>query len=198
MLPTIMLDAEIDLDKRTPFRAFWFADQVHPGFLRSLIRLLRIATDARANNVFPRGRSATISWDDVIQIQVFTFKDMSAVLAGIPISLKNVVPRKFDLLFWKPVKHHQQDHPRHTDFEGHSRDGLRVRLLFREISPLIKAERLESAVGITKDDLGMAFEDQRQRAAGGANIHRLPEPVEHEDVLIKKRAHIEQLRQQAT
>ncbi len=68
MLPTVVLDSEIDLDEGTPFRAFRFADEMHPRFLRRLIRFLRVASNAGANDVFPGGRTAAIPRNDVVEV----------------------------------------------------------------------------------------------------------------------------------
>jgi hypothetical protein len=40
----------------------------------------------------------------MIQVQIAPFKDLSAVLASIPITLKNVVSGKFHLFFWQPIE----------------------------------------------------------------------------------------------
>jgi hypothetical protein len=129
----------------------------------------------------------------VIEVQILAFKYLAAVLAGIAVPLENVVPREFDLLFRQTVEHQQQDDARHPNLEGNGGDGFRMGLLLGEIAPLMEAESLKSAFGIRKNDLGMTFEDKSQRAPGGAYVNRLPEAVEHQNVLIEKGTHIEQL-----
>ncbi len=68
MFPTVVLDAEIELDEWTPFRAFRFSDEVQPCFLRRLVGLLRITGNAGANDVFPSSRTTAIPRDDVVEI----------------------------------------------------------------------------------------------------------------------------------
>jgi hypothetical protein len=198
MLPTIVLDAEVDLDKRAPFRTLRFSDQMHAGFQRGQVGLLSVAPDAGAHNVLPRCGAAAIARDDMIEIQIFALKNMAAVLAGVAVAFEDVVTREFDLLFRQPVKHHQQDDSRNPDFEGNGGDGFRVRLLLGKIAPLVKTECLESAVGIAEDNLGVPFKHKSQRASRRANVDRLPEAVEHQHVLIEKGAHIERLRPQTS
>jgi hypothetical protein len=53
----------------------------------------------------------------VIKIQIVAIENVSAVLAGILISLKNVVPCELDFLFWKPVEKAEENHPRNPDLE---------------------------------------------------------------------------------
>ena len=96
----------------------------------------------------------------MVEIQILAFKNVAAVLAGIAVALEDVVACEFDLLFRQPVKHQQQDDARHADFEGNGGDGFRMRFLLGKIAPLMKAESLESAVGIPKNDLGVAFKYQ--------------------------------------
>ena len=194
MLPTIVLDAKVDLDERTPFRTFRFSDQVHARFLRRLVGLLSIAPNAGADNVLPSGGAAAIARDHMIEIQIFALENVAAVLTGVAVALEDIVPGEFDLLFRQAVKHHKQNDARHPDFEGNGGDGFRVRLLLGKIAPLMKTERLESAVGIAEHNLGVPFKHESQRASRGANVDRLPEAVEHQHVLIEKGAHIERLR----
>jgi hypothetical protein len=113
----------------------------------------------------------------VIQIQVLALENLAAVLAGVAVALENIVPRELDLLFGNPVEHHQQDHPRHADFEGDGGNGFPVRFLGGKITPLVETERLEDALVIAQDDVGMPLEQQRESAPRGADIDRLPEPV---------------------
>jgi len=193
MPPTVVLNAKIDLDEWAPLGTFWFSNQVHTGFLGRLIGLLRVAPDAGANDVLPGCRAAAVSRNNVVEVQIPAFKDVAAVLAGIAVALEDIVAGEFDLLFRQPVKHQQQNDARHTNFEGNGGNGFRMRFLLGEVAPLKKTESLESAVGISKNDLGVAFEYKSQGAAGGADVDRLPKAVEDQNVLIEKGAHIEQL-----
>lgn len=62
VFPTVVLvETEIDLHKRTPLGPLGFLDQVHPGLLGRAVGLAGVALDARADNVFPRCRPATIT-----------------------------------------------------------------------------------------------------------------------------------------
>src|SRR2546430_13273430 len=116
MLPTIVvMQAEVDLHERTPFRTLRFADQPHAGFLWSAISLLRVARNARAHDVLPGGRSAPVAREDVVQIQVFPVERLAAILAGVLVPLENVVPGELDFLFRKAIEHDQQDHPGNAD-----------------------------------------------------------------------------------
>ena len=55
--------------------------------------------------------------------------------------------------------------------------------------PLAEVERAERTVAAVQHRLRMTLEQQRQRASGRANINRLPEAVEHQNMLIKHRVH---------
>lgn len=158
----VMRDAEIDLDERPPFRALGFAHQVHSGLGRRFVGLASVAGNAGANNVLPSGRAATVARHDMVKIQVFTLEHFAAVLAGIPIPLKDVVAGEFDLFFWKPVKDSQQNDAGDADLEGDRVDAVRVGFLCGEVAPAMEIVGLESAVFIAEDDLSLAFEKQSE------------------------------------
>ena len=124
-----MVCAEIDLDKGPPLGSFRFADQVQAGFGRSAVRFAGVADDAGADNVLPSGGASPVAGNDMIQIQIFAVKNISAILAGVPVALKNIVPGELDLLLWQPIEHDQQDDARHADFEGDGMDAFGMRFL---------------------------------------------------------------------
>ena len=69
MAPAIVpVQGEIDLHKRPPFGSFGFAHKVHAGFGGRAVGFVRIAGDARADDVFPGGRTAAIARNDVVQV----------------------------------------------------------------------------------------------------------------------------------
>ncbi len=147
MLPAfVVLKPKIDLHEGTPFRALRLANQVQPSFLRGMVGLARIAGNARADDVFPSGWAAAIPGNHVIQIQIFALKNLTAILAGVAIPLKNIVSRELDLFFGKPIKHDQQNNTGNPDFKADGADALGVRLLLGKILPLTKAESLEGTV----------------------------------------------------
>src|SRR5262245_31406071 len=111
MLPAIMVvQAQVDLNKRPPLRAFWPADQLHTRFLRRAVCLLSVTSDAGTNDVLPSGRAASVARNHVIQIEVFTIERMAAVLAGVLVPFENIVSCEFDFLLRQPVEHDKQDY----------------------------------------------------------------------------------------
>ncbi|MDB6016361.1 MAG: hypothetical protein JWR19_850 [Pedosphaera sp.] len=99
---------------------------------------------------------------------------MAAVLAGVVVPLKDIVPGELDLLFREAVKHDEEDDPGNADSKGDGMDALRMRLLMGEILPLREAKGLKRAVIGAKNNLSVTFEEQSECAAGGANIDGLP------------------------
>ena len=118
MLPEIVLRCgKRDLHKRPPFWTFGFADQAHVRFARKPVALARVTGDAGADHVFPRRSPTLIAWHDMIQIEFAAIKKLTAVLAGVLVTLEDIVARKLYFLFWKPIEHQQYNHPWDTDFE---------------------------------------------------------------------------------
>ena len=99
------MQSEVDLDERTPLGPLGFADEMHARFLGSMICLDRIATDARADNVLPRGGAAAIPRNHMIQVQVFAITRLSAVLTGILVSFKDIMSCELDLFFRNVIVH---------------------------------------------------------------------------------------------
>ena len=185
MLPAIVtVQAEVDLHKRTPLRPLGFADQMQARLLRRVIGLLRITLDAGANNIFPRRRAAAIARNDVVQIQIFAFKNNAAVLARVFIALKNIVPGKLHFLLRHAVVHEQQDDARYPDAKRNGVDRFVVRRALGEITPLVKIEGAKRAVRSVDHYLGLTLKKQSQRAPRGADIDGLPQSVQHQNMLI--------------
>jgi hypothetical protein len=180
----VVVHPEIDLNKRTPFGALGFADEMHPGFLRSVVGLAGVAGDAGANDVFPSRGTAAIARDDVVQIQVFAIQGLAAILAHVIVPFENVVPGEFDFLLRQAVEHDKQDDTRDAYSEGDGVDAFRMRILLGEILPLIEAEGLESAVVSPKDGLCMPFEKKGEGAAGCADVDSLPKAVQDQHMLV--------------
>ncbi len=180
MFPTVVpVEDEIDLHKRSPFRTLGFADEVHAGFVRGAVALARVAGDAGADNVLPRGRPATVARDDVVEVQIFALENFAAVLAGVVVALKDVVARELHFLLGHAVIHEEEDDLRHADAEGDGVDGILRRRVVGDIAPFLKIKSAEGAVGIFQHHLGVALKEKGERPASGADIDRLPEAVQH-------------------
>ena len=179
------MDPEVDLDERAPFGPFRLPDQMHARFLRRAVRLARVARDAGANNVFPRRQPTTILRNDMVEIEILPFENAAAVLAGVSIALENVVPGKFDFLLGQTIEHQKQDHTRQANLERNGVNHFGVIACACQIAPLAEAERLERTIVIAHHDLSMALEQKRESPARAADVHRLPEPVQNENLLIQ-------------
>ena len=51
--------------------------------------------------------------------------------------------------------------------------------------PRGKIVSLKRTVGVIEDDLRLTLEEQSECATRCANVHRLPQPVQHEDMLVQ-------------
>jgi len=116
VLPAIVMgEAKVDLNERPPLGSPRFADEMHAGFLRGMIRLAGIARNAGAHDIFPGCRATPITGNNVIQVQILAVKHHAAVLAGILVALKNIVSCELDLFLGQAVEHHQKNHPWYPD-----------------------------------------------------------------------------------
>ena len=107
MLPAIVLiQAELNLDERTPLRPLRLANQMHARFLWCPICFAGIALDTGANNIFPGRRPAPIPRDYVIQIQILAIEHATTILAGVLVPLENIVACKLDFFLRQMVINH--------------------------------------------------------------------------------------------
>src|SRR5664280_1532563 len=89
---------EHERDDRPPFGPHRLADQPHPGLMRQAIGLPRIALDARTHDVVPRGPTAVVPRNDVVEVQFLARKTDAAILALVLVPLEHVVARELQFL----------------------------------------------------------------------------------------------------
>ena len=186
MLPEIVLrSSKGDLHKWPPLRPLRFTDQAHVRFARKPIALACIAGDAGANHVFPSRRPAPVAWHDVIQIQVASIEELAAVLAGVLVALKHIVSGKFYFLLRKPIEHKQHDDSRDPDPERDGRNQFMIGRVRGQIAPALEVVRRKVARVIRRNNLGVPCVYERKGAASRADVHGLPEPVEHQNLTVQ-------------
>ena len=186
MLPEIVLGrSKRDLNKWPPLRPLGFADQAHVRFTRKPVAFARIARNTRANHVFPSRRTAPVAWHDVIQIKLAPIEAVAAVLTSVLVALEYVVAREFYFLLRKPIEHQQHDHPWNADLERNRRDHFMVGRVRGQIAPAFEIVRRKIVRVIRRNNLGMPCVYERKGAASRADVHRLPEPVEHQNLTVQ-------------
>jgi hypothetical protein len=62
-------------------------------------------------------------------------------------------------------------------------------LLLGNIVPLLEVISLERAILRVQHHLRMTLKKQSQSSPGGTNVHRLPKPVENQNLLVQKGIH---------
>ncbi len=122
---------------------------------------------------------------DVIQIKVTTIEEFAAVLAGVLVALKHVVSGEFYFLLRKPIEHKQHDHPRDLDLERDGRNHFMIGRVRGQIAPAFEVVRRKVVRVIRRNNLGVPCVYERKGAASGADVHRLPEPVEHQNLTVQ-------------
>ena len=120
----------------------------------------------------------------MIEIEVLAITGRAAVLAGILVALENIVACKFHFLFGDVIINQKENDPRNAQPQRDRSNRFRVGFLSREVLPLCEAEGLKRAVVTVEDRLSVPLKEERQSAARGANVDRLPQPVQHEHVLV--------------
>ncbi len=148
------------------------------------VSLTRIAGNAGANHILPRSCSSPIARHNVVEIEFASIKNLPAVLASVLVALKNIVASKLYFLFRKAIENQQHNHPRDTDLERNRRDHLVVGRVRGQIAPAFEIVRQKIIRLVRRDDLGVTRVYQRESAARSADVHRLPEAVEHQNLTV--------------
>jgi len=153
-------------------------------FLRKTVAFAGITGNAGANHIFPRRHSAAVPRYDMIEIQVTALENLAAILAGIFVALENVVTRKLHFLFRKAIEKEQHDHARDANLP---RNGRHHFVFWRgrgKIAPTLEIVRQKIVGFIRRDDLGVACINQSEGAPRRADVHRLPQAIEHQNVTV--------------
>ena len=153
-------------------------------FPREPIALARIAGNARANHVFPTRVPAAISRNHVIKIQIAAVKDTPAILAGALVALEDVVASKLHFLLREPIEKKQHNHTRHADSPRDGCDHFVLRRVRRKITPTLEIVRHEIVGSIGRHDMGVPCIDQCEGASRRADVHRLPQAVQHQNLTV--------------
>ena len=103
-MPGLVLPvAQLEVQQRTAFWPFRFADEGHVGLAWSPTPFANIAGDTGTNNIFPAADPSLASWDHMVQAEVGRGKLFAAILAQIAIASKDVSAIKLDGLPGDPV-----------------------------------------------------------------------------------------------
>ena len=120
----------------------------------------------------------------VVEIEVAAVEMFSAILAGVAVALEDVVAGEFHLLARHPVEKHEHDDARHAEAEARGLHHVGIRFARTEVAPaFVIVGGKGTIVGV--DDLRVSLAEKRERPAGGADVNRLPQPVEDEHWTIK-------------
>ena len=156
VLPEIVLRrSKRDLHKWPPLWPLRFADQAHVRFSRKTVAFTRVARNTRANHVFPSRRPAPVARHDMVQIELAAIEELSAVLAGVLVSLKHVVSGEFYFLLRKPIEHKQHDHPWDSDLERNGRNHFMLGRVGGQIAPAFEIVRRKVVRVIRRNNLGV-------------------------------------------
>jgi len=173
-----------NVHERTPLRSLRLPNQTHVRFLRKPVAFACVTPNARANYIFPCRGPASIARHNMIEIQLISLKNFTAILAGVLVALENVVTRKLHFLFRKPIKEEQNNHARHADLPRNGCDHFVFWRGYRKIAPTFEIMRPKIVSFVRRDDVGMARIDQRERAPRRADVHRLPQAIEHQNLTV--------------
>ncbi len=121
----------------------------------------------------------------MIKIEIASIKDLSAVLAGVLVALENIMTRKLHFLLREPIEKQQHDHARHANLPRNGCDHFIFGRGRGKIAPALKVMRHKIVCPIGRNDLRVTGVNQRECAARRADVDRLPEPVQHQNLTVQ-------------
>ena len=172
------------MDEWPPFWPLRFSDQAHVSVTREPVAFARIAADARTNHILPRRRPSPVAGNNMIQIELAAIENLAAVLAGVLVALEHVVARKFHFLLWEPIENKKHNHTWNADLKRNRRDDFVGGRVCRQTAPAFEIMCHEIVRLIGRNNVSVTRINQREGATGGADIHRLPEPVEYQNLTV--------------
>ena len=111
-------------------------------------------------------------------------------MAGILVTLEDIVSGKLHFLLWQAVEKQEHNHLWDADLP---RDGCYDLMLGgsgREIAPTVEVVGQEIIFWVGRNDLGMTLVKKGESAAGRTDIHRLPQAIQNQHLAIKQRLHV--------
>jgi hypothetical protein len=181
----MLLRRKRHMNKRPPLRPLRFADKRHVSFVRKPIPLAGVTGNARTNHILPNRRPAAIARENMIEIQLAALENLSAILAGVFVALENVMPRKFHFLLRQAIEKEKHDYTRDSNLPRNGGHHFVFRRGFGKIEPAIEIVREEIILRIGRNDLRVARIHEREGAPRRADIHRLPQAIQNQNLTVK-------------
>jgi len=91
---------------------------------------------------------------------------------------------KLYFLFREAVEKEQHNYTRHTNFPRDGRNHFVFRRGRRKIAPTLKIVCQEIVSFIGRNDVSVACVDKRERAPGCADVDRLPQAIEYQNLTV--------------
>lgn len=120
----------------------------------------------------------------MIEIQVISLKNPAAILARVFVALENIVTSKLHFLLRETIKEEQHNYAWNSDLPRNGRDHFVFWRSYRKIAPTFEIMRQKIVSFVRRDDVGMARIDQRESAPRRADVHRLPQAIEHQNLTV--------------
>ena len=172
------------MDERPPLWPLRFANEAHVRFTRQPITFARVATDTGANHVLPRRCSAAVAGHHVIQIEIAAIENLTAILARVLIALEHIMAGEFHFLLRKSIENQEHNHSRNTNLERNRGDDFVVRCVRRQIAPAFEIMCHEVVRVIGGHNVSMAGIYQSEGATRRADVNRLPQTVQHQNLIV--------------
>jgi hypothetical protein len=120
----------------------------------------------------------------VVQIEIVAVENVPAILAGVFIPFEDIVPRKFYFFLRQPIEKEQHDDSRHANLPGNGRDQFVIGRRSGKITPTVEIMGQKVVGRVGRNDMGVPGVNKGESAARRANVDRLPETVQDQNLTI--------------
>ena len=121
----------------------------------------------------------------MIEVQVPLLKNPPTILAGIFVPLEDICAGELHLFFRQPIKKDEDDDSRDADFKSDRLHHLGLGLPGGKIAPTSKVVRPKVFSRVGVNHLGVSLANERKSPSDGADINRLPKPIENKNLMVE-------------
>jgi hypothetical protein len=140
-----------------------------------------VARKARADDIFPGHFPSFVPREDMVEVELVLREDLGAILAGVFVAKKNILPGEFHLFAGDTVVDCQNDNFRHPESHFDRTNEFRRRrgpFLPRILNPGTDIMGLVKSLPFRLNHLGMTKTKKFEGTPDRTCMDRLPQPVE--------------------
>lgn len=164
------------MERRSPSRSLRDRPELHLGLLWSPVGLPVVASNTGGNAVLEAACATLCPWHNVVHRDLLTSRSATAILAGPPVPVEQVLPAEGDRRVRDLSVIRQCDDLRNADCSSDQLD-VGIAIFRSEFGPIVPGVL---SVIVWVNHAGRAHPYLHQCLGDGLDIHRLPQIVQYQ------------------